>query len=121
MSRDELLYLEDIQLCCQKVLRFTDGITFETFLSDEKTIDAVVRNLEIVGESAKHVSQEIRDRHPVVSWRNMAGFRDIVSQAYVSVNVHIVWDIVQTKIPALLEQVNLILEIESTSDDAPES
>lgn len=96
-------------------------MTFDAFRTDEKTFDAVVRNLEIIGEAAKHVSQDIRDSYPDVSWRGMAGFRDVVTHAYFSVNAYIVWDIVQTKIPQLLEQVNPILATESTSDDAPET
>ena len=120
MSRDEWLYLDDIQSCCQKVLRFTEGITFDTFRSDEKTFDAVVRNLEIIGEAAKHVSQVIRERYPEVSWRAMAGFRDIVTHAYFRVNAYIVWDIVQTKIPQLLEQTKNILSDASADDDLPQ-
>ncbi len=120
MSRDEWLYLDDIQACCQKVLRFTEDMTFDAFRTDEKTFDAVVRNLEIIGEAAKHVSRDIRDRYPDVSWRGMAGFRDVVTHAYFSVNAYIVWDIIQTKIPQLLEQANLILAAAPADDELPQ-
>lgn len=121
MSRDEWLHLEDVRTCCQKVLRFSEGMTFEAFRSDEKTFDAVIRNLEIIGEASKHSSQEIRNRNPNVSWRGMTGFRDIVSHAYFTVNAHIVWDIVETKIPPLLEHVSLILATEPTNDEVCET
>lgn len=110
MSRRELLYLGDIQESCEKVLRFTKGMTYKDFVHDELHFDAVLRNLEIIGEAVKNVSEETRGKHPQVKWRKIAGFRDIVAHEYFGVNEETVWDIVENEIPALLETVKTILK-----------
>ena len=116
MSRDPRLYLEDMRDCCRKVLRYTEGMTMEQLTADEKTFDAVMRNLEIAGEAARHVPQDLRDRHPGVQWRSIAGFRDIAIHAYPTVDEEIVWDIVQNKVPDLLQQVERILAADFPAD-----
>jgi len=105
MSRDESLYLEDIRECCEKVLKFTDGMTFKDFVHDDLHYDAVLRNLEIIGEAVKHVSEEQRKKFPKIKWRKIAGFRDIVAHSYFGIDDETVWDIVKNEIPALREQV----------------
>ena len=112
MSRDLRLYLEDMRDCCSKVLRYTEGMTLKQLMSDEKTFDAVMRNLEITGEAARHVPDELKGRHADVEWRKIAGFRDIAIHAYPTIDEEIVWDIVQHKVPQLLEQVERILATE---------
>ena len=110
MSRDESLYLADIQESCEKVLRFTRGMTYKNFVHDDLHFDAVLRNLEIIGEAVKGISEETRQKHPQVKWRKIAGFRDIVAHEYFGVNEETVWDIVQNEIPALLAIVKTMLE-----------
>jgi len=109
MSRDESLYLADIQESCEKVLRFTKGMTYKECVHDDLHFDAVLRNLEIIGETVKNVSEETRQKYPTVKWRKIAGFRDIVAHAYFGVNEETVWDIVKNEIPALLSIVNSML------------
>ena len=77
MSRESRLFLEDMRKACEKVVRFTHGLTREQILADEKTFDALLRNLEIIGEAAKHIPEGIRTQHPSVDCRKMAGFRDV--------------------------------------------
>ena len=102
MSRNESLYLADIQDACKKVLKFTKGMTYKDFVHDELHFDAVLRNLEIIGEAVKNISEETRQKYPGVKWRKIAGFRDIVAHEYLGVNEDTVWDIVVNEIPALL-------------------
>ncbi len=102
MSRNESLYLVDIQDACKKVLKFTKGMTYMDFVHDDLHFDAVLRNLEIIGEAVKNISEETRQKYPDVKWRKIAGFRDIVAHEYFGVNEETVWDIVANEIPALL-------------------
>ncbi len=86
MSRDESLYLADIQESCEKVLRFTKGMTYKEFVHDELHFDAVLRNLEIIGEAVKNISVETREKFPQIKWRKIVGFREIVAHGYFGVN-----------------------------------
>ncbi len=108
MSREWQLYWNDILQCCSKVQRYTHGMTREQFEADERTYDAVVRNLEIIGEAVKHLPNEARARAPTVAWRNIAGFRDIVAHAYFGIDNEIVWDIVANKVPEMLREIEVI-------------
>lgn len=103
MSRDSKFYLEDILNCCEKILHYTDGISFEKFCDDERTYDAVLRNLEIIGEAAKRMDVEICKQLPEIEWRKIAGLRNIISHAYFGIDDDIIWDIVVHKIPQLVE------------------
>ena len=109
MSRDATLYLADIKESCEKVLKFTAGMTLKDFVHDDLHYDAVLRNLEIIGEAVKHIPEEQRQKFPQVKWRKIAGFRDIVTQNYFGVSDEIVWDVVENEIPALLQQVNMMV------------
>lgn len=108
MSRDIDLYFGDIEICCEKILRFTDGLRFEQFKVNELVYDAVLRNLEIIGEASKHIPEDVQGKYIQVEWRKIAGFRDIVAHEYFGVTDEIVWDIVINKITPLLEQIKSI-------------
>ena len=112
--RSYLLYLEDMLNSAAKVSRYTAGMSFEDFLADERTLDAVVRNLEIIGEAAKNVPPEVRDRYGDIEWRKIAGLRDILSHTYFKVSEAIFWDVVQNGVPPLAQKVKQILENESS-------
>ncbi|MCX6669737.1 MAG: DUF86 domain-containing protein [Methanothrix sp.] len=118
MSRDYLLYLEDMQTSCGKILRYTEDIDFDQFAADERTYDAVIFNLVILGEAAKHVPPVVRERYPNVPWRKVAGLRDISVHRYFGLDEEILWDILQKQIRPILDQINQILADEALFDSA---
>lgn len=112
MSRDLRLYLTDILSSIQKIQDYTAGMNYDDLIEDNKTFDAVVHNLQIIGEATKQIPDEISRKYPQTAWRKMAGLRDIIAHAYFMVNSKIVWDIIATKIEPLYKTVQLILERE---------
>jgi uncharacterized protein with HEPN domain len=108
MSRDEGLYIEDIKAACERVSRFTRGMSISGFIQDDLTYHATLRNLEIIGEAAKNISEELKSKYPQVKWRKIAGFRDIVAHEYFGVSDEIVWDVIQNEIPLLTRQIQEI-------------
>lgn len=110
MSREFSFYLEDILECCRRIIHYTADLSFDQFVEDNLTYDAVLRNIEIIGEAAKQVPTEIRDQYPSVEWRRIAGMRDIVAHHYFSIHDEIVWDIIENKIPDLQKDIKILLE-----------
>lgn len=106
MSRDEIMYLQDIAESCEKILQFTAGLSQSDLIGDVRTYDAVVRNLEILGEAAKHISADLRKRLPDIQWRKAAGLRDMLTHAYFGIDNDILWDVIQNKIPSLAIAIN---------------
>lgn len=109
MSRDPRLYLEDILEACEKIQRYTSRMLFDEFQSDDRTYDAVIRNLEIIGEAAKNIRPEIQELYPDIEWRAISAFRNIVAHEYFAIKTEIVWDIVVNKIPDLYNHIQDIL------------
>ena len=93
MSRSTRLYLQDIQSSARKILRFTKGLSYEKFVEDEKTYDAVIANLMIIGEAVKNLPPDLKAISPDVDWRKIAGLRNILVHAYFSIDSEILWDI----------------------------
>lgn len=102
-------YLEDILNAARKISRYVDGYAYDDFVFDERTFDAVLRNLEIIGEAAKKVPAEMKAAYPGIEWRGMAGLRDVLIHGYASVSAAIVWDVVTAKLPLLADQVESLL------------
>lgn len=109
MSRNWLFYLEDIVESSSKIRRYTEGLTFAQFRSQDIVVDAVVRNLEIIGEAAKHLPEEAKGLTPTVEWSKAAGFRDVIAHGYFGLDLHVIWDVVQTKIPFISQAAKEVL------------
>jgi uncharacterized protein with HEPN domain len=113
MLRDYRLYLEDILEAIQKIDSYLHSISFEQFNQDNMRIDAVVRNLEIIGEATKHIPPAMREKYSEMEWRKIAGMRDVMAHGYFAVNLHIVWDVVQNKLPEWRDYTTKILAEET--------
>jgi uncharacterized protein with HEPN domain len=95
------LLVTDILEAIEKAERYTAGLSFEQFAANDMAVDAVVRNLEIVGEAARYIPPEWRERYSGIDWTRVVGFRNIVIHAYFAVDVEIVWTIAQERLADL--------------------
>ncbi len=112
--RDPYLYIEDILTSIKKIKRYTAGMSFRDFIRDEKTIDAVLRNLEIIGEAAKNVSEEIRQKCPQIPWKEIAGMRSRLIHAYFGVDLEIVWQTIVSDLPKLESELFKVMKREGS-------
>jgi uncharacterized protein with HEPN domain len=117
VSRDPLLFLEDIEKSCEKVVRYTEGRSKDQVFGDDIRADAVLLNLHIIGEAVKKLPEDLRERHPDVAWREIAGLRDVIAHTYFALDSDILWDAVERDVPALLDAVRKIIRTESRSED----
>ena len=109
-DRDWTLFIRDICTCADKVLLYTKDMSREDFFSDSKTFDAVIRNLQVIGEAAKKLPSDVKRKYKSIEWKKMTGLRDIVVHDYFGINEDIVWDVIQSKIPELKQSIELLLK-----------
>ncbi len=114
MSRDSKLYLQDILTASQRIATYVDGLDFESFIGNDQAIDAVLFNLMTIGEAVKNVPESMRTSSPEVAWREIARFRDLVAHHYFQLKLEIVWGIVQTDLPLLTSQIEMVLKAENS-------
>ena len=106
MPRDFRLYLEDV---IEAIAKMHAGLSLQQFSEDERAVDAVVRNLEVIGEAVKKIPEDVRQKHTGIDWRKIAGLRDILIHEYFGIDVEIIWDIVQNKLPSLEASIRSML------------
>ncbi|MCK6528513.1 DUF86 domain-containing protein [Myxococcota bacterium] len=107
-SRDSRQYLDDILECIGRVLTYTEGRTFAEVVADRMRWDAVLRNLEVIGEAARQIPEDFRRAHPQVEWRDVADFRNVVAHEYFGIDVEIVRTVVEVELGELERQVRLL-------------
>ena len=107
-ERGDRELLSDIHEAIQRISSYVAGLDYDTFLNDAKTQDAVIRNLEILGEATKKLSEELRTTFAQIPWKSMARARDRLIHDYFGVNLDIVWEIVQIELPKVVTQLSEI-------------
>ncbi len=107
-KRQVKLYVEDINTAIEDIKSFTKDLTFGKFKRNKLVIDAVVRNLEVIGEAAKHIPKEVKNKHPEIAWRKIESMRNRIIHEYFNVDLEIVWDTIQKDLTILKEQIKNI-------------
>jgi len=109
-KRAPKLYFDDIITAIDDIENFTQGMTFETFENDKKTVQAVVRSLEIIGEAANHLPQEIKEKYPDIPWRDMISMRNKVLHEYFGVDEEVLWQTITEDLLPLKEKIKKLHE-----------
>ena len=109
MPRDYLQYLDDILDAVKRIVDFTADLSFKDFERDIKTQDAVLRNLQVIGEAVKVIPEEVKKSNPDIEWRKIAGLRDIITHLYFGIDNTIIWDILTNKLGPLEKGIRQIL------------
>lgn len=113
IRKDNLVYVDDILSAIKKINKFCTGIEKDNFMKNELLMDAVVRNLEIIGEAASKLTASFRERHKGIEWRKIIGMRNRIIHAYDTVNFEIVWDVVREDLPELKKKLKTIVSAQS--------
>ena len=111
-ERMDINFLSDIKEAILRINGYAEGLSYEKFLEDIKTQDAIVRNLEIIGEAAKNISEQLKKKYPHIPWKDLAGTRDKLIHHYFGVNFDIVWNIAKEELPEIVLQLEEILKNE---------
>ena len=106
MHREYKLYIKDILEAIRKIEKYIGKMSYKDFIKDELRIDAVIRNLEVIGEAVKNIPESVRIKHPEIEWKKIAGLRDILIHAYFGIDFDILWDIIKNKVPKLKESIS---------------
>ncbi len=112
-KRDLILLLEDMLESALKIKRYTTNHDYESFINDEKTIDAVVRNIEIIGEAANRIDPDYRTVTAEIEWKRIRGFRNRIVHDYFGIDYEIVWTIVENDIEELIDQIEKLIKASS--------
>ncbi len=106
--KDDLVYIEHIQSSVNRIQSYTSGLNLDLFLENHMVQDAIVRQLEVIGEATKRISQDFRDQHQDIPWKDMAAMRDKLIHHYMGVDLISVWGVISEVLPDLKEKSSLI-------------
>jgi len=109
-TRDWRFYIEDMVEFAEKALSYTEGMSQSEFLSDSRTYDATLRNIELIGEAARHIPTSVREAYPHINWRGIVGARNHVAHGYLGLDDDIIWDVIQSDLPELIPDLRSLLE-----------
>lgn len=107
-KRDVKLLIEDIELASLKIQKFIVNMDFEDFIADDRTIDAVVRNLEIIGEAANKIDNDFKLKNPQIEWNRIRGLRNRIVHGYFGIDYEIVWNIISEDLDELIFQIKTL-------------
>lgn len=116
-KRSDIDYLRDILDAIASTEEYLHDYDYDTFFSDNRTRDAVIRNLEIIGEAVKKLSPAIRSKYSEVPWRSVAGLRDVLIHDYFGVDYEDIWEIVSTDLKELKQQIQAVISQEASPND----
>ena len=108
-ERNPKLLVEDILESCYKILDYTRDFSFENFIKDFKTVDAVVRNFEIIGEAANRLPEEFKELHQDIDWHRIRGFRNRIVHDYFGIDYSIVWQVKETYLLQLIDNLERLV------------
>lgn len=111
MSRDWRLYLDDLVNSCEKVIAFLQDKDLPVFASNDMLRDAVLRNLEVIGEAAAHLPDHVKAQAPGVDWMNIKGLRNIIVHRYFEIDEDVLWDVVVHEVPDLLAKARALYKL----------
>jgi uncharacterized protein with HEPN domain len=114
-KREILLLLDDMLQSARKIKQYTKDMDYESFLKDDRTIDAVVRNFEIIGEAANRIDSDFRLKNPEIEWKRIRGFRNRIVHDYFGIDYEIVWSIVETYLDELIESLVTMIDKNRTT------
>lgn len=103
------MYLDDLSVAMTRISEYIDGFTFEDFKKDYKTVDAVIRNFEIIGEASKNIPETIKNKYSDIPWAEMYSLRNKISHEYFGIDYEIIWDIALNYLPQNLAQINEVI------------
>jgi uncharacterized protein with HEPN domain len=101
--------LIDIVTAIQRILRYTDGVSRADLEANDEKLSAILYQISIIGEATKRLSPTFRDAHPEIPWREIAGMRNVIVHEYDQLDLDVIWDVVQNKLPELLSLVNPLI------------
>jgi uncharacterized protein with HEPN domain len=102
------LLIEDIVECANKIIDYTSSQSFDEFMNDQRTVDAVIRNFEVIGEAANRLPDEFKEKNDIIDWHKIRGFRNRIIHDYMGIDYVLVWEIRNDYLPVLITDLEKI-------------